>query len=67
MPKRTIPKRTTIAAALVRAAVLNGVNPQAWLADALERMVRGQVTSTGLAELLPWRWLGRDALRPAAA
>jgi hypothetical protein len=45
-----------IATTLVRTAILNGVNPQAWLNDVLARMVRGEVRSTELATLLPWNW-----------
>ena len=45
-----------IATTLIRTAILNGVNPQAWLADVLERMVSGEVRSTELARLLPWAW-----------
>lgn len=45
-----------IAATLIRTAVLNGVNPQDWLTDVLERMVRTEVASTALATLLPWNW-----------
>jgi transposase len=45
-----------IATTLIRTAILNGVNPQAWLADVLERMVRGEVRATELATLLPWAW-----------
>jgi transposase len=45
-----------IATTLIRTAILNGVNPQAWLTDVLERMVRGEVRSTELATLLPWNW-----------
>lgn len=43
-----------IATTLIRTAILTGVNPQAWLTDVLERMVRGDVRSTELASLLPW-------------
>jgi hypothetical protein len=50
-----------IATTLIRTAILNGVDPQAWLTDALERMVSGEVRSTELATLLPWTW--RDAQR----
>ena len=56
------PSETTT---LVRTAILNGVNPQAWLTDVLERMVTGRVRSTALETLLPWTW--RDAQRAAAA
>jgi transposase len=45
-----------IAATLIRTAILNGLDPQAWLRDALERMVSGEVRSTALATLLPWNW-----------
>jgi transposase len=45
-----------IATTLIRTAILNGVNPQTWLADVLERMVRGEVRATELATLLPWTW-----------
>ena len=51
-----------IATTLIRTAILNGANPQAWLTDVLERMVRGDVRSTELATLLPWAWR-----QPAAA
>ena len=49
-----------IATTLIRTAISNGVNPQAWLADVLERMVRGDVRATKIDSLLPWAW------RPAA-
>jgi transposase len=45
-----------IATTLIRTATLNGINPQAWLTDVLERMVSGEVRSTQLATLLPWNW-----------
>jgi transposase len=54
-----------IATTLVRTAILNGVNPQVWLTDVLERMVRGEVSSKALHTLLPWAW--RDAQRAATA
>lgn len=54
-----------IATTLVRTAILNGVNPQAWLTDVLERMVRKEVLSTELETLLPWHW--RKAQQAAAA
>jgi transposase len=54
-----------IATTLVRTAILNGVNPQVWLTDLLQRMVTGRVRSTALETLLPWTW--RDAQRAAAA
>lgn len=45
-----------IATTLIRTAILSGVNPQAWLTEVLERMVRSEVRSTELASLLPWAW-----------
>jgi hypothetical protein len=35
---------------------LNGVEPQAWLTDVLERMVSGRTRANALARLLPWTW-----------
>jgi hypothetical protein len=45
-----------IVASLVATAKLNGVEPQAWLTDVLERMVSGRTKATELARLLPWTW-----------
>ena len=45
-----------IATTLIRTAILNGLDPQAWLRDVLERMVSGEVRSTQLHTLLPWNW-----------
>jgi hypothetical protein len=41
---------------LIQTAKLNGVNPQAWLTDVLERIVSGRTKATGLDTLLPWNW-----------
>jgi len=43
-----------IVASLIATAKLNGVEPQAWFTDALERMVVGRVKATQLARRLPW-------------
>jgi transposase len=43
-------------ASLVATAKLNGVEPQAWLTDVLERMVSGQTKAHELERLLPWAW-----------
>jgi transposase len=43
-------------ASLVASAKLNGVEPQAWLTDVLERMVSGRTKAHELAQLLPWAW-----------
>ena len=45
-------------------AVLNGVEPLAWLTDVLERMVSGRTKAHELERLLPWTW---KAERLAAA
>jgi transposase len=39
---------------LIGTAKLNGVDPQAWLADVLERIAQHPIGK--LAELLPWNW-----------
>ena len=46
------------------AALLNGVEPLAWLTDVLERMVSGRTKAHELEGLLPWAW---KAERLAAA
>ena len=51
-------------ASLVATAKLNGVEPQAWLTDVLERMVSGRIKASELARLLPWT---RQAERRAVA
>jgi len=43
-------------ASLVATAKLNGVEPQAWLTDVLERMVSGRTKAHELERLLPWAW-----------
>jgi transposase len=45
-----------IVASLVATAKLNGVEPQAWLTDVLERTVSGRTRAHELARLLPWFW-----------
>jgi transposase len=52
----------SILASLINTALLNDVDPQAWLTDVLERIVSGRTKSHQLAELLPWNWkAARDA------
>jgi len=46
----------TLVTSLVATAKLNGVEPQAWLTDVLERMVSGQTKARELERLLPWAW-----------
>jgi hypothetical protein len=50
---------------LIVTAKLNGVDPQAWLADALAR-IAGHPASR-IDELLPWNWRPRSVLRSQAA
>ena len=45
-----------VVASLVATARLNGVEPQAWLTDVLERMVSGRAKAHELERLLPWAW-----------
>jgi hypothetical protein len=45
-----------IAMTLIQTAKLNGVNPMAYLADVLERIVSGRTKQNGLHTLLPWNW-----------
>jgi hypothetical protein len=50
---------------LIATARLNGVDPQAWLADVLARINDHKITD--LAALLPWRWAAeREGRKPAA-
>ena len=41
---------------LIQTAKLNGVEPTAWLADVLERVVSGHTKAHELHSLLPWNW-----------
>ena len=47
---------------LIETAKLNGVDPQAWLADVLARLP--DHPAKRLDELLPWRW---NAAQPPVA
>lgn len=53
-----------IIATLIQTAKLNELDPLAWLADVLERIVSGRTKSTELHRLLPWNWK-TTANRPA--
>jgi hypothetical protein len=46
---------------------LNGVEPQAWLTDVLERMVSGRTKTHELARLLPWNWQAGRIMAAAKA
>jgi hypothetical protein len=56
-------QRWAIAMTLIQTARLNGVNPQAWLTDVLERIVSRQVTVNAMHGLLPWNWQAEQAKR----
>jgi len=45
-----------IVMSLIQTAKLNGVEPQAWLTDVLERIVSGRAKRNELDTLLPWNW-----------
>ena len=57
-----------ILSSLVNTAKLHELDPQAYLADVLERIVSGQTTSHQLHELLAWNWkAARERSARAAA
>ena len=45
-----------ILSSLVNTARLNGLDPETYLTDVLERMVSGRTTNDRLHELLAWNW-----------
>ena len=45
-----------ILASLLNTAKLNGLDPETWLIDALERIVSGRTKNNELHELLAWNW-----------
>ncbi|TCM65859.1 transposase domain-containing protein, partial [Rhizobium sp. BK068] len=45
-----------VLASLVNTCKLNGVDPEVWLADVLERIIAGKVKANDLESLLPWNW-----------
>jgi transposase len=47
-------KSAAIAYTLIESAKLNGVDPQAWLADVLSRIADHKINL--IDELLPWRY-----------
>ena len=50
-----------VLASLINTALLNDIDPQAWLTDAPERIVSGRTQSHQLSELLPWNWKAAHA------
>jgi transposase len=49
-------ERWAVLASLINTAKLHGIDPQTWLADALERIVSGRTKANAMHELLPWNW-----------
>jgi transposase len=49
-------ERWACAMTLIQTAKLNGVDPQAWPTDVLERIVAREVKANELHKLLPWNW-----------
>ena len=49
-------KTFAVLASLVNTAKLNSVDPEAWLADVLERIISGKVTASQMDTLFPWTW-----------
>ncbi|RYC00123.1 transposase domain-containing protein, partial [Ciceribacter ferrooxidans] len=49
-------KSFAVLASLVNTAKLNGVDPEVWLADVLERIISGKVTANQMETLFPWAW-----------
>ena len=60
-------RRWALVVSLVATAKLNGVEPQAWLTDVLERMVSGRIKSHALERLLPWNWQAERIVAAAKA
>jgi hypothetical protein len=56
-----------IAMTLIQTAKLNGVDPQSWLTDVLERVVSGRTKANELDSLLPWIWRPNTDVSIAAA
>lgn len=58
-------ERAAVMYTLIATARLNGVDPQAWLADVLARINDHKITD--LSALLPWRWAAERESRRLAA
>ena len=56
-----------ILSSLVNTAKLNGLDPETYLTDVLERMVSGRTTNNRLHELLAWNWTPGGEPKKAAA
>ncbi|MBP2449461.1 hypothetical protein JOH51_006969 [Rhizobium leguminosarum] len=49
-------KTFAVLESLVNTAKLNGMDPEVWLADVLERTISGKVKANQMESLLPWNW-----------
>lgn len=58
-------ERAAVIYTLITSAKLNGVDPQAWLADVLARINDHKIKD--LAALLPWRWAADQQAKKVAA
>ncbi len=56
-----------IIASLLQTAKMNGLDPESYLTDVLERMVSGRTTNDRLHELLAWNWKPDCLAQPAKA
>jgi transposase len=48
-------ERAAVIYTLIESAKLNGLDPEAYLADVIDRMAKGQSINR-IDELLPWNW-----------
>ncbi len=53
-----------ILASLLNTAKMNGLDPESYLTDVLERMVSGRTTNDRLHELLAWNWKPDQPAQP---
>ncbi len=56
-------ERAAILYTVLESAKLNGLDPQTWLTDVIDRMANGHPINR-LAELLPWNWQPKSSLSP---
>lgn len=56
-------ERAAIFYTLLNTAALNGLNPERWLADVLDRLARGHPINR-IDELLPWNWSPQAKQKP---
>jgi transposase len=56
-----------ILSTLINTAKMNGIDPETWLTDVLERVVSGRTTNDRLSELLAWNWKAEPAKTRIAA